>query len=225
MDLTAAYSLARGLLDEHGLGEWTVVYDAAKRRAGVCRFRERQIGLSAPLTRLHDEVHVRDTILHEVAHALAGPQHGHDEVWRAIAVRIGCSGERCVPADAPQVPAPWLGVCPAGHTVERHRRPERVMTCSRCSSSFDLAHLLSWTRHGRPAVMHPNYDAELERLRSGRLPTYLRIGARGRVTAPPEHAGEYAGVQGTVVKRGRTAYHLKVGRQVVRVPFAWVEPT
>ena len=67
-------------------------YDNAKRRAGICRFAEQTLGLSAPLTAVHSEDDVRDTILHEIAHALVGPAHGHDATWRAMARRIGCSG-------------------------------------------------------------------------------------------------------------------------------------
>lgn len=221
VDLRDAFALAEHLLEVHGLEGWSVEYDSAKRRAGVCRFHTRTLGLSAPLTALHGEGEVRDTILHEIAHALVGPRHGHDAVWRRAAVAIGCSGERCVPADAPRVEPAWLGVCPAGHSTGRHRRPERVMSCSRCSPRFDLAHVLSWTHHGRPAAMHPNYEAELARIRSGEPATWIRVGGRARITA----AGEHHGRVGRVVKRGRTSYHLRVGSIVFRVPFAWVEPT
>ncbi len=220
MDLRDAFALAEDLLEHHGLHQWTVAYDSAKRRAGVCRFGPKVLGLSAPLTALHSEDEVRDTVLHEIAHALAGPRHGHDQTWRDIAVRIGSSGERCVSAEAPRVESAWLGTCPAGHTTGRHRRPERVMACARCSRTFDLAHVLSWTHHGRPALMHPNYVAELDRLRAGRPLTLLRPGTRARVTAP----GEHQGVVGKVVKRGRTSYHVRTGRVVLRVPFAYVEP-
>lgn len=220
MDLSDAFAYAEHLLDYHGLVGWTVEFDGAKRRAGVCKFRERVIGLSAPLTALHDEAEVRDTILHEIAHALAGPDHGHDAVWRAIAVRIGSSGERCLSADAPQVDAPWLGVCPSGHTVSRHRRPERVTACGQCSRRFDLAHVLTWTHHGRPAEHHPNYLAELEQIRAGQPLVLLGVGTRVRVTVE----GDYEGRVGRIVKRGRTSYHVRLGRSVLRVPFAWAEP-
>lgn len=220
MDLRDAFDLAERLLREHDLPHWGVAFDGAKSRAGICRFGPRTIGLSAPLTAVHDEAEVRDTILHEIAHALAGPRHAHDERWRTIARQIGCSGERCVSSDAARVETAWLGVCPVGHTTGRHRRPERVMTCSRCRSTFDLAHLISWTHHGRPALMHPNYDAELDRLRAGRPMVVLAPGARVRVTAE----GEFLGTVGRIVKRGRTSYHLRVGRGLLRVPFAWVEP-
>jgi hypothetical protein len=162
---------------------------------------------------------VRDTVLHEVAHALAGPQHGHDRVWRSIAVRIGCSGERCVSPGSPRVEPPWLGTCPAGHTSGRHRRPERVMTCGECCPTFELAHVFSWTHHGRPAVMHPNYEVELDRLRAGRRMVVHRVGTRLRIIAP----GDYEGRVAKVAKVGRTSYHLRAGRTLVRVPFALVE--
>jgi predicted SprT family Zn-dependent metalloprotease len=220
VDLGDAFAMAEYLLEVHGLDDWEVSYDNAKRRAGICRFGERTLGLSAPLTAVHSETDVRDTILHEIAHALVGPRHGHDAHWRRVAVSIGCSGERCAPADAPSAPAAWLGTCPSGHTLDRHRRPERVLTCGLCSSTFDLTHVYTWTHHGRPAVLHPNYEAELARLLDGRHTVLLPVGARVRVTV----AGEHHGTVGRVAKRGRTSYHLRAGRRLLRVPFAWVEP-
>ena len=135
MEVTRALATGRRLLREHGLDDWTIVADRAKTRAGVCRFGRRQIGLSAPLTVLHSEEEVLDTILHEIAHALVGPQHGHDAVWRAKAREIGCSGERCVSSDSPRVPGDWVGRCPAGHEKTRHRAPTRLMSCGECSQA------------------------------------------------------------------------------------------
>lgn len=221
MDLDAARRLAVSLLAEHGLEGWRVEMDRAKSRAGICRHDRRVIGLSAPVTTLHDEAEVRDTILHEIAHALVGPAHRHDATWRATARRIGCTGERCVSAESPRVPGAWQGVCSAGHVYERHRRPERVVTCGRCSRAFDLAHVLTWTHHGRAVPMHPNYVADLALHRSGRTPVRLGVGQPARVVAP----GQYAGRIGTVVERRRTRYHVRLDRRTtVSVPFAGVEP-
>ncbi len=77
-----------------------------------------------------------------------------------------------------------------------------------CSSVFDLAHVYAWTHHGRPAMLHPNYEAELARLREGRHTVLLPVGARVRVTVE----GEHQGIVGRVAKRGRTSYHLRTGR-------------
>lgn len=220
MELDAAYDMARELMDAHGLAQWRLELDLAKARAGVCRHGDRTIGLSAPLTRLHDEAEVRDTVLHEIAHALAGPRAGHGPVWRATAERIGCSARRCVPADAPRVPGEWNGVCPAGHVTQRHRRPERLASCATCSPRFSAEHLYEWTHRGRPAPMHPNYVAELEALRSGRPVVLLGPGHRVRITAPGAHQGR----TGLVLKRGRTRYHVRVPTGILTVPFAGVEP-
>jgi predicted SprT family Zn-dependent metalloprotease len=166
MDISSAIALGRRLLREHGLEHWTITTDRAKTRAGVCRFATRTISLSSPLTRLHDEAEVRDTILHEIAHALVGPAHGHDHVWRQKAMSIGCSGERTVSTSAPAVQGPWRGECPQGHAYTRHRRPARVMSCLRCSSTFDAGSLLTWTYQGRRVDMGEAYRAELDRVMS-----------------------------------------------------------
>ena len=170
MEVTRALATGRRLLREHGLHDWSIVADRAKTRAGVCRFAKRQIGLSAPLTTLHSEDEVLDTILHEIAHALVGPQHGHDAVWRAKAREIGCSGERCVSSDAPRVPGDWVGRCPAGHEKTRHRAPTRLMSCGLCARRFDQRHLFTWSYRGRPATLPPAYTAQLAALAATRRP-------------------------------------------------------
>ena len=170
MEVTRALSVGRRLLREHGLDDWTIVADRAKTRAGVCRFARRQIGISAPITVLHDESEVVDTILHEIAHALVGPQHGHDSVWRAKALEIGCTGDRCVSSEAPRVPGDWIGRCPAGHEKTRHRAPTRLLSCGRCSRTFDARHLFTWTYRGRRASLPPAYTAQLAALAATQRP-------------------------------------------------------
>jgi hypothetical protein len=219
MDLRDAYRMGNELLDQHLLQGWSITFDNAKRRAGVCRHGPRVIGLSAPLTRLLSPDDVRETLLHEIAHAVVGADRGHDSVWVAQARAIGSTAQRCLAEDAPQVTAPWLGVCPAGHTQERHRRPERVQACGRCSSTFSPEHLFVWTHHGRPAAMHPNYLHELERLRAGDPLVLAAVGGQVRLLV----SGTLHGRVGTVVKRGRTSYHVRLPEGRFRVLFAGAE--
>ncbi|WP_372728650.1 SprT-like domain-containing protein, partial [Nocardioides sp.] len=224
--LTDAARLGRTLLDEHGLTDWTLVFDRAKRRAGICRPGLKQIGLSGPLTELHPESEVRDTILHEIAHALVGPGHGHDQVWQAKARRIGCTGLRCTAPDLPKIEGDWVGRCSAGHQVTRHRRPTRPAACAQCSRRFEVAHLLTWTYCGFAVPMSKGYDEHLQRLlaaqsaQSAPSRHTARVGDRLRVLAQ----GRYHGVVGRLVKVGRTRHHLQVGRTVLTVPFGMVEP-
>lgn len=224
MDVRDALGMARELVAHHGLDGWTVVLDRARTRAGVCRYDERQIGLSGPLTALHDEAEVRDTVLHEIAHALVGPAHGHDAVWKATARRIGCTGLRT--STGPRAPGPWTGTCPAGHTMTRHRRPGRVMSCARCGPGFDPANVVSWTFHGQPVSaeqLPASYQQDWAHLQNGttggvprqRLPLGTRVVVGG--------GGRYAGTTGEIVKLGRTRYHVRTRTGLLTVPFPLVE--
>ena len=156
--------MARGLMDEHGLGDWTLALDRAKRRAGVCRYTDKTIGLSRHLTLLHTPEQVRDTVLHEIAHALAGPRAAHGPRWRRQAIAVGANPQRCLPEDAAVVRGSWVGTCPRGHTVDRHRRPSRVLSCRRCGTRFSVDAIFAWTHHGVPTDPGPGYRRELERL-------------------------------------------------------------
>ncbi len=194
MDLRAVVRLGEGLLAEHGLSGWHLALDHAKRRAGACRFESRTISVSRHLMALYDEEQVRDTLLHEIAHALVGPRHGHDAAWRSTALAIGCSGSRLVSPDAPRAPAPWRGTCARGHTYDRHRRPTRPTSCSRCDPRFNVDHLLRWTFHGREVALGARYERELRELvlgRDRRLAVPSTAGPRA-TPAPPEEWSDVA---------------------------------
>jgi hypothetical protein len=94
------------------------------------------------------------------------------------------------------------------------------MSCPECHPGFSADHVFEWTHRGRPATMHPNYLAEPRSLQEGRRVRRLPVGARVRLTTP----GEFHGLEGRVVKVGRTRYHVKSARGLLAVLFAGVEP-
>lgn len=226
MHTTAALHLARALLDEHGLRDWSVGLDRAKTRAGATHFGTRRITLSGPLTRLHDDDLVRDTVLHEIAHALVGPAHGHDAVWKAKARQVGASDSRCFSSEAAKSLAPFIGVCTEGHEVRRHKRPTRLVTCAQCSPRFDLAHLFQWSYRGRGFSPHPSYARSLAESTAGptRAPAARRpalgLGAVARIIA----SGKYQGRTGEIEAVGTTRYQVRLREGVLTVPFELVEP-
>ncbi len=87
---------AYGKLSEHGLTDWSFGWDKARRRLGVCRFKDKQIRLSVYFVRdnIHNPPEIFDTILHEIAHALAWTRHQdrtHGPRWKAICQEIGAA--------------------------------------------------------------------------------------------------------------------------------------
>ena len=80
---------ARALMDRHGLDDWTLRFSAAWGRLGECRPDRKLIVLSRLYAVGGSPGQVTDTILHEIAHALAGPEAGHGPAWKEIAGRVG----------------------------------------------------------------------------------------------------------------------------------------
>jgi len=146
MKLFEAKQLATQLMDKHGLltNGWYFHFDSAKRRFGCCHYGHKRISLSRELVELNDEARVKNTILHEIAHALVGRGHGHNHVWRAKAIEIGCDGNRCYTSETTKTPeANYQAICPkCGHTHKRHRKPNRETSCGKCSRVFDRERML-----------------------------------------------------------------------------------
>jgi predicted SprT family Zn-dependent metalloprotease len=138
-------------MDEHKLTGWRLHFDDARRRFGRCAYRAKQINLSRVLVKLNSEEKVRDTILHEIAHALAGPGVGHGQKWKVAAMSVGCNPQRCYGDDVVTPTATFTGTCPGcGRTVERHRRSK--IACGECcrkhnGGRYDKKFVFKWKRN------------------------------------------------------------------------------
>ncbi len=92
--IEAVHDRATKLIARHGLKRWRFAFDHSTRRAGCCRYSTKTLSIAFDLAANGSEADIRDTILHEIAHALVGRKHHHDAVWKAKAVEIGGSAER-----------------------------------------------------------------------------------------------------------------------------------
>lgn len=145
-DLDRVRRWAEALIDMHLDDSWSFVFDAAKRRAGLCDYTRKRISVSRYLAARHDDDANHQTLLHEVAHALAGPDAGHGPKWKSIARDLGYVGGTTHHGETATELAPWIGVCPAGHIAYRHRRATRPTSCAKCAPRFDERHAFTWTR-------------------------------------------------------------------------------
>lgn len=106
---------AHELFRQHNLDGWRFKLDFALKRAGNCNFTTKTITLSKHMI---ESVHVTDQqieniLLHEVAHAIVGHTHGHDDTWRQKALELGCDGQRCHSLDfTPK--SKYVIKCPCG---------------------------------------------------------------------------------------------------------------
>lgn len=139
MDLREARELAEELLEFHvGNTGWTVgPFTRRKTQAGVCVYNTRQIRLSAPLVKLNTRERVIETILHEIAHVLVGPDvAAHGPEWAATAKSLGLAdpaAKAIIGVDIKAPPPLYQGVCERGCKYEYLRRPaKRTLTWGLC---------------------------------------------------------------------------------------------
>ena len=125
-------------------GTWSFRFDRATTRLGQCDHRTQSISVSRYLTEKATADEVTQVLLHEIAHALAGPRAAHGPKWRAIAREIGYEGGRTHTVEPAHDRAKWVGECPSGHEIVRFRRPGKPVSCAKCDRSFNTSYLISW---------------------------------------------------------------------------------
>jgi predicted SprT family Zn-dependent metalloprotease len=146
MELHKAQTLAIELMKKHDLFNWSFAFNNRKRSFGVCNYTRKTIFLSKVLTPEITEDEARNTILHEIAHALVGSGHNHDYVWQRKAIEIGCSGERCSNHKV-EIEAKYEATCDCGSIHKAHRRPKRTHWCSCKGRAFNPLESLTYVQN------------------------------------------------------------------------------
>lgn len=162
VNLDDAAQLARELMDHHGLHQWRFRFDRAKRRAGMVVYSKQELSLSRVLVPLYTPEQVRGVILHEIAHALVGPGHAHDALWRRTCIAIGGDGLASL-HDTPKPEPTWRGVCPQGHEAGRFQKPTCQLSCTKCTPSFSHEAVFTWQNTKTGVIIKP---ADLPQTRS-----------------------------------------------------------
>lgn len=135
MELAKAEILCKQLMQEHGCIGWRFQWMKSITRLGECNYGPRTIRLSVQFTEVHPENEVRDTILHEIAHAKKGHKAGHGPEWRQFFMSIGGSGRTRGAANLPSPKTKYVGRCPQLHEFARGAKSDKMFTmwCGKCA--------------------------------------------------------------------------------------------
>jgi predicted SprT family Zn-dependent metalloprotease len=122
---------------------WILKKDHAKKRLGQTNFTRKHISISTYFLRgpSCDHKAIRNTVLHEIAHALVGFSHHHDKVWKEKALSIGCDTKICQAMDVP--PPTYLMYCPKRCFKKGYYRKVSIegKICSKCNQNVKIKKL------------------------------------------------------------------------------------
>lgn len=100
MKLQEVESLAISLIAKHLEGKnWQFVWDNRINALGCCFYNRKQIKLSKRWVQAIPDEEILDTILHEIAHAIAGSKAGHGYEWKQVCINIGAKAYRLADTD------------------------------------------------------------------------------------------------------------------------------
>lgn len=167
MDKHEAETLARKLMAEHGVGHLEFGWTNARRTFGIAQFRVKKQGrrvleetpigirLSSVLVGMNDAEEVRKTVLHEIAHLLAGAAANHGWQWKVKCMEIGADPSRTC-GDGVTAPAHrWVGRCNNGHQTHADRLTAKAKksACARCCRGrFNPEHVWQWERNDEASL-------------------------------------------------------------------------
>ena len=138
MKLGDARALAINLMSEYKLYDWTFKFQNKKCSLGTCSPKNKEIRLTTWYTELNDLKLVKDTILHEIAHALAfvhDRARGHGKSWKKWCKIVGATPIRSNKKNlnSPKNFFKYQDTCSCGKTFKKHRlRFSRVYRCPSC---------------------------------------------------------------------------------------------
>lgn len=135
MQLTRFTNMALRYMEEFGLDDWDFDFTNHLTKFGWCDYNRNTIYVSVPLVELNNVAACKDTILHEIAHVLAGWRAApHGPRWQRIAAEIGAIPEDVHESGVYNMPYRWDVTCLECQLSWQYMRKVNT-ACSTCGGS------------------------------------------------------------------------------------------
>jgi len=146
MNTQTAIDMTTELIKKHELSGWSVKIDRRpKGRLGQCRLYKREIGLTGWHVEGSEDNEVIDTILHELAHALAWVRYGsrgHCAKWRAMCIELGAvpkARSKRLETNKMRPSYKWSATCTACNTEHKcHRITKKYKDLYSCTCQKNI---------------------------------------------------------------------------------------
>lgn len=120
-------------MDGFGLSSIPLKFSNKIRKLGGCAFAKREgkwipiyIELSKHVVLLNCKKTIKNILLHEIAHIIAGRVHYHDEIWKECAKYVGANPSYAT-RNVRMAEGRWKGVCTAcGKVYQRYRKTKSI---------------------------------------------------------------------------------------------------
>ena len=147
------YRFAWSKLDQYDLRDkgWSVtILPSIMRRMkknilGYCSFNRKEIVISLDYLLANDNYELEQTVLHEIAHALVGQPHRHNNrVFKDRCNDVGLQPHKNINNPFPTRQAKeYTGTCPVCGTEYNYNRRMRI-SCGKCSKVYDDKYKIIW---------------------------------------------------------------------------------
>lgn len=133
------------MMKKHKLDDWKFKWDKrSKTCGGQCNYDDKTIEVTLKYALKCSEEEYKNTLLHEIAHALVGKGHGHNDVWKKKAISIGCTGETCHTVSFTEYK--YKVICKCADRVEGYHRMcksvkdimSNKVSCTKCKSVLKI---------------------------------------------------------------------------------------
>ena len=107
-----------------------------KKTLGKCYHWPKKVTVGKTYAQDNDKELVINTLIHEIAHAVAGPNHGHDKTWKKIFKELLIKYNQ---------PVQYIGAKAKKNVINNHSKYK--IFCEDCNANYNYMRKCWWMSH------------------------------------------------------------------------------